>query len=704
MTGFSGTPARESSNAARRSIVLDLGRPKWLQTKRVALSEILTEELAPFGNTHCGRDVEPGMSTAPTKSEDARDLAEFVSTRSAGAFERLATRYANLVFAACSRRLGNREDAEDASQAVFAALAMKAAKVKARYLISWLHGTAMRTAAYVARTRARRARHEEEAARMKSSTAERPPEPTADPVVLRAHLDAEIVRLPTKLREAMMRHYLTGQSHAELARDLGIPEGTAASRVSAGLEKLRARLAGRGAGLGAAALGAALTAEAGTAAPASLLSSLPAIATAASAAGAGAGAGAAAVTLAKGVLKMLFWEKIKLTAAAVLCAGAVAGLSGVALEARSRAGAEDVPQPVAGENPRPILKAGPAVASTARVLKGRVTYVKNGKVYISLGNDHGVKKGFKFTCRAKGWTGTVVDYYVHHSSILSVTGGKAEPGDEVQTGYTEILATLEKNNSRDRKPGQPGTAKPQQVKGLDLTLRVAGTSGCGWFCETPRGKIIDNVAHVGHDVPDGSKLYFHYNDKPSLSIRNNGTKPRIVSTDLSKGCRIRSFLKDLFGRILVTSEWTPRELRQNELPKVSVLMPGQVVKLQVPLHARPDVNFKSGVEKFDRKTAASARRSAERTKKFAEGVRKRGIRPIRGWGKKISFKTLPRGWYLLSVEVDLGSGGEVAGGAKLVGGKIKTEDVFIHLGARSKMMGIKKGRGVKDREGRWIFQ
>jgi len=528
---------------------------------------------------------------------------------------------------------------------------------------------------------------------MKSATVDATPGADPDLAVLRAHLDAELDGLPVKLREAVARHYFAGQSHAELARVLGIPEGTAASRVGAGLEKLRSRLAGRGVALGAATLATTLTAEAGPTAPASLLASLPSIATAASAAGAGAGAGTA-MALAKGVLKMVFWEKVKLTAAALVCAGAVAG-AGVPLVQKAISGEKNVAKPASGL----------ATGSTARVLKGRVVAVLDDKVYVSLGRSHGIKKGARFSCKAKGWSGTVVKFYTLDQSILSVTGGEAEPGDEVQTGYDEALAIINQSNTTKHKPGTPAAARPAQVEGLDLTLRVStGPNGSSWHYETPDGKCLTGIASI-RQVPAGSKYFRHFGEFPELSIRNNGTGLKIISTDLSAGCKVRSFLKDLSGKVLLTSEWSPRKPDKNSLPRVSLLVPGQATTLTVPLHARADVLFKTGNAGFDRHNADKTKRTAERMKKMAEDARKRGLPApgfmTRGTGRS-AYKTLPRGWYLLSVEVDLGAGGTLDGGLKIIGGKVKTGDVLIHLGLRTRFMGIKRGRGVKDKDGNWI--
>jgi RNA polymerase sigma factor (sigma-70 family) len=276
--------------------------------------------------------------------EDARDLEAFRGG-SSEAFARLSARYAALVFSACLRRLNSREDAEDASQAVFLVLARHARSVQAQHLASWLHRTAVRAASVAARSRARRARHEEEAAQMRPTTATPPPPEWAE---ARRHLDAELDALPAKLREAVGRQFLVGQSRAEIARELAVPEGTVASRVAAGLERLRERLSRRGAGLSAAALGAALASEAQAAVPASLLPSIVA-------ASKGAAVAGNAAALAKGVLKMMFWAKVKLAAAVIGGALAVTGGGGavvVKLAAAEPAAAQPAEKPKLPINPQ----------------------------------------------------------------------------------------------------------------------------------------------------------------------------------------------------------------------------------------------------------------------------------------------------------------------------------------------------------------
>src|SRR5437870_4046922 len=70
--------------------------------------------------------------------------------------------------------------------------------------------------------------------------------------------DEDVQRLPDKYRVPFLLSYLEGRSNEEVARELGCPKGTVASRLARAREKLRARLARRGVTLSAGALAAAL--------------------------------------------------------------------------------------------------------------------------------------------------------------------------------------------------------------------------------------------------------------------------------------------------------------------------------------------------------------------------------------------------------------------------------------------------------------
>lgn len=272
------------------------------------------------------------------------------------AFAELVRRHGPMVYRVCLRLLGDPFEAEDASQAAFVVLAKRARSIRRpAQFASWLHGVARRVALEALRARQRRARHEEEAgvnahrgsvesAKAELSVAERAEALEA--------LDREVDALPARERQAVVLRYLEGCSQKDAAAVAGVPQGTLARRASEGLERLRTRMARRGAllsGLGAAALVSLLEAEASAAVPATLFPSLSAAAGAATGAAIGA-AGTGAVSsqaafLAEGVLKMIFWAKVKMAAAVVVAVTVM----GVGAPVAVRALAEDGADPGAEE-------------------------------------------------------------------------------------------------------------------------------------------------------------------------------------------------------------------------------------------------------------------------------------------------------------------------------------------------------------------
>ncbi len=238
-----------------------------------------------------------------------------------GAFEELAGRHAAMVYRSCLGRLGDPVEAQDASQAVFVVLVRKA-KSLARHanLAAWLHSVARHVSLKAARTRADRAKREEEAALLRETG-------VGGDSRLGDDLDEALHRLPAAQRQAVILRYLEGYSQEDAARLADCPVGTLSWRVSDGLAKLRSYLVAHGGALGAAALAAMLEGESQAAIPKSLL---PSILTASKAAATGAaaeavGIGANVMILAEGAMKMMLWAKVKV-AAVVLGVAVVAGV------------------------------------------------------------------------------------------------------------------------------------------------------------------------------------------------------------------------------------------------------------------------------------------------------------------------------------------------------------------------------------------
>src|SRR5262245_8284246 len=183
---------------------------------------------------------------------DGELLGHFVARRDGRAFAELLRRHGPMVLSTCRRLLRHEQDAEDAFQATFLVLARKAASVVPREAVGgWLYGVACRTAQAARGRRRRRETREKQMGEL--------PERAAPPALDRLWeelvplLDRELGRLPEKYRLAVVLCELEGRSRKEVARQLGIPEGTLSSRLATA-RKLLARRLGQGVGALAVAL------------------------------------------------------------------------------------------------------------------------------------------------------------------------------------------------------------------------------------------------------------------------------------------------------------------------------------------------------------------------------------------------------------------------------------------------------------------
>jgi RNA polymerase sigma factor (sigma-70 family) len=269
---------------------------------------------------------------------DSQLLYHFASRHDEAAFTALVQRHGPMVLAVCRRVLRNPDDAEDAFQATFLVLAVKARSVAASELLgNWLYGVACRTALKARAAAARRRVKERRAADMRPANVA----PEAVWADLRPVLDEEVSRLPGKYRLPFVLCYLEGRTNAEAAGLLGCPEGTVASRLAWARQRLRSRLARRGLAPSAGLLAAVLcrdTASAALSPPLAVSTARAATLVAAGNAAAGV-VPAQAAALTKGVLKTMFLTRMQIVAAVVLgvvLAGGGAGVVTSVLRAEDR--------------------------------------------------------------------------------------------------------------------------------------------------------------------------------------------------------------------------------------------------------------------------------------------------------------------------------------------------------------------------------
>jgi RNA polymerase sigma factor (sigma-70 family) len=261
---------------------------------------------------------------------DGQLLERFAAHRDAEgqiAFEAIVHRHGPMVLGVCRRVLRDEHAAEDAFQATFLVLALKAYAVPKRDSLGpWLHGVAVRISQrLLTLSRRRREQPLPDTGLVDSSV----PDPAqAD---LGAVLDEELVRLPEKYRLPAILCYLEGQTQEEAARILGWSKGTLSGRLARAEDLLRTRLIRRGLGPSAGVLTvAALSQPASAALPTALVPRTVRGATAALLGGAEAGLATGQVAaLARSALTLMALGQLArlVTAFLFLGIGAAAALA-----------------------------------------------------------------------------------------------------------------------------------------------------------------------------------------------------------------------------------------------------------------------------------------------------------------------------------------------------------------------------------------
>ncbi len=207
------------------------------------------------------------------KLTDAELLREYVATHSEFAFGEIVRRYADAVYSAAMRQVGNEAQARDVAQTVFVDLARKAASLRANIvLIGWLHRGARLAALELLRSEQRRTNRERQAMELHDSSSET----EGDWNAIRPVLDEAIANLGDEERNALLLRFFKNESLSSVGATLGVSEDAAQKRVSRALSKLRDFLAERGIKTTAAALSITLAANTIQSAPSGFAVSLAA--------------------------------------------------------------------------------------------------------------------------------------------------------------------------------------------------------------------------------------------------------------------------------------------------------------------------------------------------------------------------------------------------------------------------------------------
>ena len=289
---------------------------------------------------------------------DGELLARFLSSRDDNALAALVRRHAPMVWGVCRRLLHHHDDAEDAFQATFLVLVRKAADVPRQAIANWLYGVARQTAVRLRATAAKRGRRETQVVNM--------PEPTVAEVRdadLQIVLDEELSRLPDHYRGVIVLCDLEGMTRKEAARQLGIPEGSVASRLARARAMLARRLAKRGIVLPGSVAAVFTAGTAAASVPPALVASTIEVA---SLLAAGQAAGVISVEVAaltEGMVTAMFVAKIKCVLAVMVLVTALSG--GVGLIYQVQAAAPPNHSEKVVEAPKPTEKVVPAPAAPA---------------------------------------------------------------------------------------------------------------------------------------------------------------------------------------------------------------------------------------------------------------------------------------------------------------------------------------------------
>ncbi|HEX8494813.1 MAG TPA: RNA polymerase sigma factor [Pyrinomonadaceae bacterium] len=167
-------------------------------------------------------------------------LAQKSAVGDTAAFEELYHRHFRRVYALCLRMTGNPEQAEDLTQDVFIQLFNKIGSFRGdSAFTTWLHRMTVNQVLMHFRKRSTKSE-------LTSVTEETPDQivrgtenPDKMPVIDRIALEKAVQQLPPGYRTVFILHDVEGYEHEEIARMMGVAEGTSKSQLHKARLKLR---------------------------------------------------------------------------------------------------------------------------------------------------------------------------------------------------------------------------------------------------------------------------------------------------------------------------------------------------------------------------------------------------------------------------------------------------------------------------------
>jgi RNA polymerase sigma-70 factor (ECF subfamily) len=186
--------------------------------------------------------INPKMSVAEVEKPKETDfaLAQKSAAGDTAAFEELYRRHFRRVYALCLRMTSDPVLAEDLTQDVFIQLFNKIGSFRGdSAFTTWLHRMTVNQVLMYFRKRSTKSE-------LTSGDDETPDQivkgtenPNAMPVVDRIALEKAIGQLPPGYRSVFILHDVEGYEHEEIARMLGVAEGTSKSQLHKARLKLR---------------------------------------------------------------------------------------------------------------------------------------------------------------------------------------------------------------------------------------------------------------------------------------------------------------------------------------------------------------------------------------------------------------------------------------------------------------------------------